>query len=1492
MGHSMGFQKRLFVALASVTLFFAGLSGLRAQVAYHFQLPDDIPPVVSTEPGYDILTMDCLAANGYGQWTSSSSTTNENQAPSCFLLTNKLNDMPYPVSIYWDNAQTGVLAAKPFTYNGTDSYPTADVMKVAANLKGNVRYVWIDNNGVHGRNSFYVEGFDPGSSGIDISFSRLPGNDSIVQPAKATGVSVPLAVGHQLVSTTAEPNPLDRVDAAIDASYLYIVWEEDSSGVFSIWGAVVKLSNDSVVMSATKITPLSGSGSAGRRPTVAVDIRNSGSIAPFDVAYLDPTIPSITGNVWWTEYNGTGFTTPTAITKIYSGVYAWISPTHARIVVASEYGVTPIITNQRAVYVIAGTSCITGGPSCHTHLFLDFIKLGTPISPCEYCDGVLNGARPSGCPVAAGENFNVEDNPIWAFGNPYEGSNSNSPGLDFTEFHALYQLDRTGYGIVDSNKPLMIIPGSNVTHGFCVNGNGSSAFYNDPTVNGLGITDYCGAVNQMGVHVHWIIDSSGTNVHYYRRDKREFDQSIEENTLMVDECDVGNAESGVGSSTDTLLSNLILTLYTDPSNEAGLLIASNGWLDFDSGATLNIGSSSESGSDFVNVGTYLGFTNWGESVGNFDDCGSNSWTINFGAGNSLDFYGYTDFYGKGQIVLTGSGDALTSTKFGNYVSSISDPVIWRIHNASLELIPCSAHTGGLTIPINLTATDAIFDFQGNDTSSHNFPGLLSTYCNASYTKCQFIPDSSSIYFGVSMYPCGSGTWDSATSTGTGDGNYNASDYFAAENHRDTFTSCYATIGILIEGEYTANSTIAPPSIVVSKGLFENYGIMVGTLGSTSPWWPISITDATFDHINGQGIIVNLGILPTGIGSVPQRYSVDIENNDFLTFATGTGISGYTPYSSGIMIANAPDTTLADSLREAITVTNNVFESVGSNPSGSIDAAIHFQNATGDIGFNSITADSSYNSKYARGIWNESSLVEQPYLTWTFICSDTVSGLYPTHIGTLGAPNSALNTDWYKGYAKLNFFNSCLYGQVSSINDNGHIDFSTYTDAPYEGVNNSITDLSGVHSADTANPGDDPAQNTFNTTYTGGYFQQIQLNDSAKVYLGLEPSGVSWTVFGENSITTTPYPDGFDIMSTSPGAGFVGDVSNNYWGGGAYRNFGVTASGGYLTSPPTPGSFTCSSGLDFTKKKGANTLTLLKFNKPLSDSNQDLLDDSACGKLGAEEYELIANNHEPQGYDSAKEFLEDCPFYTDAYTAFSDILDAANDGGGPDGWSGFLAFLKQVLYLNPDTGGWYCSDAADMLSAVQNDADAESICRYILSSGKCPALSGIFAQFESSAANGRHLHWLDSVYGLWSNQAPWWNDSVNDDTLAHPFADTAVPTLYQDSLEILLGPQYAGVVQTTPSATGTQALFSAQLIENPVSDDEIDISYDMNRTALVTMQLSDVLGRSVPLSFAKYQLEQAGSHTASISALDLPAGTYYLRITTDVGDAITLKVVKE
>jgi hypothetical protein len=326
----------------------------------------------------------------------------------------------------------------------------------------------------------------------------------------------------------------------------------------------------------------------------------------------------------------------------------------------------------------------------------------------------------------------------------------------------------------------------------------------------------------------------------------------------------------------------------------------------------------------------------------------------------------------------------------------------------------------------------------------------------------------------------------------------------------------------------------------------------------------------------------------------------------------------------------------------------------------------------------------------------------------------------------------------------------------------------------------------------------------------------------------------------------------------------------------------------LGSAPTVPSVSCSGDL-ISRKKGAVPQAALNVDSA----------ESRCDFLLANGYNYGQDGLWQESYDTLRLFMEQCPFYhggqyngaVDSWDEFTDIGGAVTQwqAGGAGRWPDFLTWLKKVLYLNPDSI-WYCDDVSTMLTALQNDEAAqEAATKYVVESGKCPAME--FANLFKYESINRHQLWLDSLRKQFDSAAGtdfYWPDSIGIDTLAHPY-DSTIPSLYAEDLQILMGPQYADVQQAHVSSP--QALLSAQLLENPMKS-EIDISFDMGRTALVTMQLSDVLGRTVPLTYAKYQLAQPGQHDASIPAPNLPPGTYYLRITTDVGDAVTLKVVKE
>jgi hypothetical protein len=395
-------------------------------------------------------------------------------------------------------------------------------------------------------------------------------------------------------------------------------------------------------------------------------------------------------------------------------------------------------------------------------------------------------------------------------------------------------------------------------------------------------------------------------------------------------------------------------------------------------------------------------------------------------------------------------------------------------------------------------------------------------------------------------------------------------------------------------------------------------------------------------------------------------------------------------------------------------------------------------------------------------------------------------------------------------------------------------------------------------------------------------------DSILHAMGTGPGSGSWTAFGDNDIEGTT-----DVASSSNVS--LVDIGNNFWGGGSFSGSNIISTtdiAGHLASQDISRAFTCSAD-DIAKKKKSLPMMVLSVDTPMTH----------CDSLLTIGYYDQEDGQMQNGYDTLRLFMEQCPFYVGnkynagvaSYQVFV-YVDAAVSGwtgGGAGRWLDFLSWLKQVLYLNPDTQ-WYCDDVSDMISALQDDEAAqEAALGYVISSGKCPALE--FATEYNSASYWRHYFWLDSVVGKYDTAVPygvyaWWVDSlVNKDTLANPY-DSTIPSLQQENLQILLGPQFANSVGASSPIT-SEALLSAQLLENPMQN-EIAVSYQMGRTALVTMELRDVLGRSVPIANAKYQLEQPGDHNAAIPAPNLPSGTYYLRITTDVGDAITLKIVKE
>jgi hypothetical protein len=279
--------------------------------------------------------------------------------------------------------------------------------------------------------------------------------------------------------------------------------------------------------------------------------------------------------------------------------------------------------------------------------------------------------------------------------------------------------------------------------------------------------------------------------------------------------------------------------------------------------------------------------------------------------------------------------------------------------------------------------------------------------------------------------------------------------------------------------------------------------------------------------------------------------------------------------------------------------------------------------------------------------------------------------------------------------------------------------------------------------------------------------------------------------------------------------------------------------------------------------------------------------------------LLLNDGECKtSYDILKRFMEQCPTYmgghynsgVGAVSMFPHITAAVScwTAGGKERWPQYLEWLKSALYLNTDTT-WYCVDVQQMLSAEQNNLDAGlAIVQYVISTKRC-----IDDSWVTRYVNGmkqKHQAWLDSLEVDFATKYGFnaWQDSViNADTLAHPF-DSTYASIDDYGLTILRGLQYASTVhyKDLPST----ALLNVRVSENPF-DATISVSVEMQREALVTMELRDMLGRQVPLEYGNYQLMPQGTETSTFATGDLPAGTYYLRVTTDLGEVRTLRLVK-
>ncbi|HET9137025.1 MAG TPA: hypothetical protein VFO76_10335, partial [Candidatus Kapabacteria bacterium] len=557
----------------------------------------------TTDPTVN-MTMDCLAANGYGQWTVSTNLGSKvtitghdwlfspnqgiinagqwwaptgggvgvgpNGAPAWLLLGN-LIAKPSEQFVTSDATHPGcqppgVVSGGAFNDIVLTTFPTS-TCKVAANLAGSVRYVGVDFAGT--RQSFFVEGLNDergatgGLSGDQqIHIELNDGTNTLPNPPIArqivknpiyTYTSPSTASGTTIDNSEADFR--DEFDIAIDKKWLYITWRTTAGG---IWVTAVQLSNGSVASSF----PINiGS---GIRPTIACDVRNNPTDPRFHVAFIDGTnsvnIDEFTGTTLvsgHTEVLVKKFIDPFII-NFFTGPLerTYTAASHARVVVSS----TPTGTAVARVYVLDDVT------STLAHDFILYpITWNVANDKGKYIEGAFNQnpsslnqpSLPSPMVNATDIVLGVQDKHIVAFANPYDNSSSGT----YNQFHTVFQPSYQR--ITSVFNPLILVRGFD--NGFPNASNTDTRLL--LTQDGSGLmtsttSKWVAAVNQMGIHIHWRDGSE----HYYIRDTRAFDEDIEEHTLVTNSCIIADGSGHGGSSGGALLKNGVkLTIWSDPN---------------------------------------------------------------------------------------------------------------------------------------------------------------------------------------------------------------------------------------------------------------------------------------------------------------------------------------------------------------------------------------------------------------------------------------------------------------------------------------------------------------------------------------------------------------------------------------------------------------------------------------------------------------------------------------------------------------------------------------------------------------------------------------------------------------------------------------------------------------------------------------------------------------------------------------------------------------
>ena len=1432
--------------------------------------------------------------------------------------------------------------------------------KVTANLDGAVSYVWPDPSTT--KQTFAVQGFRQPDIDLSLSFlsNPTPPMNVVIHPITnfAPGLLVvhtdqPLGTTHDVVTTAPYQ---DEFDVCSDAKYIYITWcstKNLSIGIIGseIWATVVDINT----MAVQPGFPMSMG--QGERPTIACDPRynRSGGATPtFEVAFLTGhTNPS---SIMVAKWNGSLTIIPLVNQYIPVGCPAaqpYHYVTHARILVSSVLASSGLQPTTDAVYAImdydephapiargkgTGTLAIPDGLG-----LVEYKQVAAGV-PANYVDGMLLTPELPVQPdtwVIAPQGWPILDRPIQAIANPYD--EQDYPTAAFNQFHCLYQYDESARTAM---LPLVIVRGDD--NGSCGTTDERMVMnqvYPVPSPAQMlpdNPTSYVAAVNQMGIHVHW---RTATNIHFYARDmNRQFDEDIDENTLVTDQCTVSDGTAHGGTVGATITSNVNrgtgnqMTIWTDPNYGF---------------STTNVFSGLYQPTDLTTLNPFVGQLNFaGNNVKLFVSA-ANTFSIakvasmpfcylNFlGTGQGVEVHGTWDYYGRNATHNTSFVQTDIATPFTdgtadrNGAGTISIQG-WDIHAG------CGCERGpGLLIVHGgadfFTGKNGILHVEGH-------PGWTAGSGEIN------VNDEPNIYppTGGTANPLATGHLTllgqtALSGTGAADpmggydgamiGNilWNTSD---PNNIQDSKQAI-----VTVDDGNTGYSETDPQFYATGGFLFQNsdnQGTSVLQFGhaNRSMTSDASCLDCVFDVIDGCTVSAGqiFAIDP------PDSWVIEIKNSDFeqirgkCIFAEDDNSLSANSFYGGVLVDGntfgefAPNVDANDATTHILfeplfpiyfknfdedallgvpqvgeeysppTITNNSF-TYGNTWKSAIDksAGIMWANnnwSYGAIGLENTTGIVEGNTIKDAGFPAGISLVQsgyQPPLTYSVICDNDIENL-----------NDDEDEAHFDGYGMIiNMLDGTISWNTIENNDMGieifdkshpRMEYNTIT-GNNEG---SLEVQSGPDGASLPDMSGNPSLSLYadNTLSNEGQDITGNENDLETPILSLINGGTVNITDGHNNfIPTTPFStnDSWVIYGQNTSRTPLGNVEGNYWGAGNAPSNDPTFFACWGTHFCTEFVSWDLTHLTTSAQSTLPTFTACEplFNNQRAHKNtiQPLseADSETCATLYNKVDNVYLRNHdwEPM-YDTGKKFIEMCANYENGQGDFNSVF---GDIGG-----GMMALAPQDTSIFIETRKWLES------VLYLNTTDPNYFCLCV---------NYIGGTFRSVSDTTETLTWKSENCGLAIERWLWENDpqcdtqdmkrnynatrfSQREDWLndTNVLYDTTLPSMAQLGLDTILSKHLLMSVSKPPQGFITNVSASP----NPVTTGTV-ISFGIRKEAYVKIEVFDILGNRV--SSAGFEsLFEPGNKAVPISLQGLPSGTYFARILTAYGEVQTVKLVKE